>query len=148
MAMSYFDRMELYERVRKDLLPLANQFLAICNSGTPWFVEPRFYGFESQFRGATARFGETKNVPATPFSDRHAAYYTWLKKKAKFYTIAPALRGWELQTGRFPGEMTVESDQIQLGAVTNNRCIDAAYLCLPVLERLYQGMSLWIYTPR
>ncbi|KAH7062932.1 hypothetical protein BKA63DRAFT_572943 [Paraphoma chrysanthemicola] len=107
--------------LRRDHLPLINRLLALFNCYSPCVVEPR-------------------SKTLTPFGGQYAASYNDLG--ARFFTISPAFRfegDNQVVNKMFSDEVPVESDPVKLGAVTYNHCIDAAYLCWAVLEKLFRG---------
>lgn len=107
--------------LREHLWPLANHVLFVCNAeGHRLLIEPR-------------RANDSLSPKVTKAYEAFAGL--------KFYTMSWHWKAKEGEVGLFPGEITVESNLVALGAVTYNRCRDVAYWCRPVLEKLLLGTS-------
>jgi hypothetical protein len=111
---------DLFPRLHMELLPLAIRVINVFNRGRcPSVVKPR-----------------PANVP---FGGEYAGYYERLRLRGTTYYIIEESE--EEGDSRFPGELSLESDAHILGAATHNCCGLAALLCLPVVNRLIEGMS-------
>ncbi|KAF1843245.1 uncharacterized protein K460DRAFT_407611 [Cucurbitaria berberidis CBS 394.84] len=110
----------LEQRLRSQLLQLTNRFLSLCNDGPPVVVSSRF--------------------PGAKFHSRDESYF--LSSGAEYYIISEdfwsKIDGSPSQDRMFAGEMTVESDPMQLGALTYNCCVDAAYVHWEFLHEMFK----------
>jgi hypothetical protein len=109
-----------FPRLHMELLPLAIRVINVFNrGGCPSVVKPR---------------------PAdVPFGGEYVDYYKSLRLRGTTYYIIEESE--EEGNSKFPGELSLESDAHILGAATHNCCALAALLCLPVVNRLIEGMS-------
>jgi hypothetical protein len=118
--MAFTNEMPNLTNLEKDLCPLANRVLYVCNAcGKPIIVKP-----------------SATNIP---FSDRAKNEYKSLDG-LEYFAIFWDTKAKDGEEGYFACDITIENDPVQLRAIMYSRCRDAAYWCRPVLEKLLLGM--------